>query len=145
MSMQNIQAIAVPLYLSTDGVNWKILVCLADHTLPLTMQTTDTNTQCGVAVGTGPVKFAPTFSAVANTNPDPGQVGVDDMEGWMLNNTLLYYKFLRPAAGQYGYGGNKGISGRVLVTAVTETLTVDDVVKFSGTLSGVGQPSQITS
>lgn len=138
LPMQNIQSIDVPLLLSVDGVTYNQLVCLSEQTLPLTSQTTETNTQCGVAIGLGPVKFAPTFTAVANVLKDAGTVGLDDMEAYLIAQTALYYKLVRPYAGSVG--GVSTLSGRCYVTAITETLTIDDVVKFSGTLSGIGSP-----
>lgn len=139
MSMKNIQAITVPFLVSTDGLVWKQLVCLSEQTLPLTSQTTETNTQCGVAVGLGPVKFAPTFNAVSNLTPDAGQIGFDEMKNFLINQTLLYYKISDPESGSTA--GDLYVEGRAYVTALTLTATIDDVVKFSGTLSGVGTPS----
>lgn len=143
--MQNIQAINVPFQLSADGgLTYLTVVCVSEHTLPLTRDTTDTNTQCGVAVGIGPVKFNPTFNAVCNTENNPGQVSMQQMKKWLIDGTQLKYRVQDPQTSTSAggsVGSNAYLSGQCLISAVTETYTVGDVVKYSGTLKGIGVPS----
>ncbi len=145
--MKNIQAINVPFQLSPDnGVTWLTLLCVSEHTQPLTTSPTETNTQCGIAVGLGPVKFAPTFNAVCSTDIIPGQVSMQQMKVWLINQTLLKYRVQDPqlstSAGG-SVGANDYITGQCYVTSVTSTYLVGDVVKFSGALTGIGTPSYV--
>lgn len=143
--MKNIQAINVPFQLSADnGLTWLTLVCVSEHTQPLTADTTDTNTQCGVAVGLGPVKFNPTFNAVANIDNTVGQVSLQQAKIWAINQTYLKYRVQDPQTSTSAggsVGSNDYLSGFGYLNGITTTYTVGDVVKFSGTFKGVGIPS----
>lgn len=143
--MRNIQAINVPFQISEDnGATWKSVLCVSEHTQPLTAATTKTNTQCGVSVGIGLVEFNPTFTAVANTDNVAGQVSMKEMTRYLVDQTLIKYRVQDPQSSTSAGGSvgtNDYLSGFAYVTAITKTYTVGDVVKFNGTLSGVGVPS----
>lgn len=141
--MQNIQAINVPIQVSADnGATWETIVCISEHTLPISSAVNKVNTQCGVAVGLGPVEFNPTGQAVTSTDDNAGQVSVKDMVNWLTNQTRLKYRMQTPGAGG-SIGSNFYLSGFCFVTDCTLTETVGDVEKFSFTLSGIGTPSLI--
>lgn len=139
--MLNLQAIDILFEISADnGVTWLALVCLADQTVPVTVATTETNTACGIAVGLGPAKVAPTFNAVADIQPLSGTLGYKECLGYSVNRTRLKYRQQSPGSGS-SIGINHYISTFGYFTAVTLTETVGDVLKFSGTFNGEGTPS----
>lgn len=141
--MVNIQSINVPLQVSADnGVTWETIVCISDHTLPITSAVNKVNTQCGVAVGLGPVEFNPTGSAVSTTDENAGQVSMKDMAAWLVAQTKLKYRMQTPGTGG-SIGSNFYLSGYCYVTDVKIAETVGDVEKFTFTLSGIGTPSLI--
>lgn len=135
------QAINVPFQVSADnGNSWVTVVCISEHTLPITSSINKVNTQCGVAVGLGPVEFNPTGTAVCNLDDNAGQVSMKDMVNWLINQTKLKYRMQMPESGG-SIGSNFYLSGYCLVTDVKITETVGDVEKFTFTLSGTGIPS----
>lgn len=141
--MVNIQAINVPIQVSADnGVTWETIVCISDHTLPISSAVNKVNTQCGVAVGLGPVEFNPTGSAVSTTDENAGQVSLKDMAAWLVAQTKLKYRMQTPGTGG-SIGSNFYLSGYCLVTDVKIAETVGDVEKFTFTLSGIGIPSLV--
>lgn len=141
--MQNIQAINVPLQLSADnGATWETLVCLADHNLPISSAVNKVNTQCGIAVGLGPVEFNPSGNGVTTTDDNAGQVTSKDMANWLVTQQKLKYRMQTPGTGG-SIGSTFYLSGYCFVTQFTLTETVGDVEKFTFTLSGVGVPSLI--
>lgn len=138
MAATEIQSLKVPFQVSEDnGTTWITIVCINEHTAPLTTDTTDTNTQCGIFTGVGPVKAAPTFNAVASTTPEAGQASVKQITNWAANQTRLKYRLQDPIVD--GSDGSAGsllyLSGSGIISSLTMTFTVGDVAKFNGTLS----------
>ena len=141
--MVNTQAINVPIQVSADGgITWETIVCISEHTLPVASSVNKVNTQCGVAVGLGPVEFNPTGQAVSTTDDNAGQVTMKDLVAWLVAQTTLKYRMQTPGSGG-SIGSNFYLSGKVIVTDVTITETVGDVEKFSFTMSGIGVPSLV--
>lgn len=139
--MQNIQAINVPIQVSDDGGNtWLTIVCISDHTLPVSSAVNKVNTQCGVAVGLGPVEFNPTGNGVTTMDETPGQATTKQLVSWVVAQKLIKYRLQYP-----GTGGSIGsllyFEGNGIMTQCTVTETVGDVEKFSFTISGFGTVS----
>lgn len=136
--MTTIQGELAPLYLSSDtGVTWKTLVCLETYDVPLQTTVNQTETNCGVAVGLGAIKFDPKGSAVCEAAPTNSQVTYKDMVQWQTAKTLLMFKTEYPYSGGQ-YGVNVALSGTCFVTATDLTAQTGQVLKFSFTLTGTG-------
>lgn len=136
--MNSVQGELAPLYLSADeGVTWKTLICLETYNIPLATTVNETETNCGLAVGLGVIKFTPSGSAVMDTAPSASQVTYQDMLGWQTNKTLIMFKSEYPFTGA-GYGKNIALSGTCYVTATDITLQIAQVIKFTFTLTGTG-------
>lgn len=136
--MNSIQGELAPLYLSTDiGVTWKALVCLETYNIPLATEVNEVNTNCGLAVGLGPVKFTPQGSAVCEATPTGAQVTYHDMVNWQVQKTLLMFKTEYPPSGAQ-YGANIALSGTCYVTSTDVTAQIGQVIKFTFTLTGTG-------
>ncbi len=136
--MQTIQGELAPLFLSSDGgITWKALVCLETYNVPLATTVNESETNCGVAVGLGAIKFTPTGSAVCEASPLATQVTMQDMINWQVNKTQLMFKSEYPGSGGT-YGKNLAISGSCYVTATDPTLQTGQVIKFTFTLTGTG-------
>lgn len=136
--MTTIQGELAPLLLSADGgVTFKTLVCLETYNVPLATQVNEVDTNCGVAIGLGPVKFTPSGSAVCEAAPVAGQVTYHDMVNWQVTKQSLVFKSEYPGTGGQ-YGTNIALSGNCFVTATDVTLQTGQVIKFTFTLSGQG-------
>lgn len=136
--MQTIQGELAPLYLSADGgVTWNVLVCLSTYDIPIDTTVNETETNCGVAVGLGAIKFKPTGTAVCEASPISGQVTLVDMQKWQVNKTQLTFKSEYPGSGAQ-YGKNLAVSGNCFVTSTKLTLQTGQVIKFDFTLTGTG-------
>lgn len=136
--MNSVQGELAPLYLSSDGgVTWKTLICLETYNVPLATTVNETETNCGLAVGLGVIKFTPSGSAVMDTQPSASQVTYEDMLKWQVNKTVIMFKSEYPFSGP-GYGANVSLSGTCYVTATDITLQVSQVIKFTFTLTGTG-------
>lgn len=131
-----IQSSSLPLWLSSDRTNYKQLVCMENYTLKLDTQNTKTTTFCGIALGVGVTEFSVDFSACCLADKSASQVTNDDIVSWQLNNTLLSFKMQFPSPGSNST--NIFFSGDVYVTASTIGVAVNEVVKFTGTLTGTG-------
>lgn len=136
--MNSIQGELAPLYISSDGgITWKTLVCLETYDVPLQTTVNQTETNCGVAVGLGAIKFNPKGSAVCEASPLTSQVTYKDMLGWQVNKTLVMFKSEYPGSGGQ-YGQNFALSGTCYVTDTDVTLQTGQVIKFTFTLTGTG-------
>jgi len=136
--MTTVQGELAPLYLSSDdGVTWKTLVCLETYKVPLDTTVNEDETNCGVAVGLGAIKFKPSGSAVMEAAPDNSMVTYKDMVGWQVAKTRLMFKTEYPGSGGT-YGQNIALSGFCRVTSTSLTSQVGQVIKFDFTLNGEG-------
>ena len=136
--MTTVQGELAPLYLSSDGgVTWKTLVCLETYKVPLATTVNESETNCGVAVGLGAIKFKPTGTAVMEAAPSAGMVTYEDMVKWQTQKTLLMFKTEYPGSGAQ-YGQNIALSGTCYVTDTTGTFQTGQVIKFDFTLNGTG-------
>lgn len=140
--MNYIQSSAVFFYVRQVGTpTWKILVCLSGANAPMASQINETDTlHCGVAAGIGNVRLNPSGSAIAITDPNSGQVTYKDMAAWQAAKTLIEFKTESPDQGSAGYGDNFFLWSQGYVTATDLTLAANDVVKFTFTITGIGEP-----
>lgn len=135
--MQTVQGELAPLYLSTDNINWKVLVCLETYDLGMQTTVNQVETACGIATGLGAIKFTPKGSAVMEASPSSSQVTMHDMIQWQQSKTLLFFKTEYPGSGG-NYGQNVALGGNVYVTEVTPTFQTGQVIKFAWGLTGTG-------
>jgi len=135
--MQTIQSSAAPIELRAKGATpWKTLVCLESYNVPVNTTTTTTDTFCGRAVGLGVREFTPSGSAVCEQLPTTDQVTYKDMLAWQVNGTVLEFRVQEPGTGSIG--NDIYLSGECYVTATELQGAVNDVLKFTFTLSGQG-------
>lgn len=134
--MANIQSVNLPLWLSEDGVTYKQLVCMENYTLQITTQNTKTNTFCGIALGLGANEFSIQFAAVCESAKTASQVTNDDIVRIQLALSTIWFKIQFPSPGSSST--NIFFSGQVAVTDFSLIGAVNEVVKFSGTLTGTG-------
>lgn len=136
--MNSIQGELAPIQLSSDGgITWKTLVCLETSNVPLATTVNEVETNCGVAVGLGAIKFNPAGSAVAEAIPTSNQVTYKDLLGWQVAKTLIMFKVEYPGSGGQ-YGMNLALSGTCYVTSTDVTLETGKVITFTYTLTGTG-------
>lgn len=137
-----IQSVNSPLELSTDGVTWKVLICVASYTFDFTTPTSSTDTQCGRFTGLGFPGFTVTVQTVAEYDKTGTQVNQKDIIGWAAALTNLYVRVQSPAnGGSYPAGNAYFFSGLCNVTGTSLNNTTNDPVKFSITLTGQGTVS----
>lgn len=136
--MNAIQSTFVPLELSEDqGVTWKQLVCLENYQVNVSPQTTKTTTFCGVAIGSGPIDFSASGSAICEAIPSGSQVTFNKILNWANIKEQIAFRAQYPGSGGSA-GANFFIEGDCLVTKATLKFAAADVVKFDFELSGVG-------
>lgn len=112
------------------GTTWLKLVCLAKQGFETTRTVNKTVTQCGTLVGLGPLDNTVPVEGAVNTDPDAGYASYFKMQGWIKNGTALMY---RQVMDNDLYNG---IS--CYLTDLKLDIPVDDIAKFSGTLTGFG-------
>lgn len=134
--MQTLQSSNLPLWLSSDGVTYKQLVCIENYTLKLDTINNKTQTFCGIALGVGITEFSIDASAVCELAKTATQVTNDDVASWQINNTILWFKMQFPSPGSSAT--NIFFSGQVYVTGSTFVAAVNEVVKFTVAFTGTG-------
>lgn len=130
----------LPFQLSFDGgSNYKDLVCVKTKTVAITKNTTENETDCGTFNGRGPMKFAPSGSAVCETQYISTQCSWQDLATAMKNDTLIKFKCQNPYSGSTG--NNLYITGDCYVTSLTlNGASSSDLVQFDYALTGEGEP-----
>src|SRR6187549_221824 len=135
--MNTLQSSNLPIELSFDnGLTFKQLVCLENYNIPVDTQVTETNTFCGNAVGLGVKKFTPSGSAVCELSPSGSQVTFEELLAAQMADTVLIFKVQYPSPGSTNT--NIFMSGQCYVTNTTLQAQINDVIKFSFTLTGSG-------
>lgn len=134
--MLQLQSVNLPIELSTNNTDWKVLVCLTDYQVPVDVAVNSVETFCGTAVGRGVPSFNPSGNAIAELNPTTNQVTYKQMLQWEIDGTELYFRVRNLAGGSTA--GELFISGQCTVTNTTLTATAGSAVAFSWTLSGQG-------
>ena len=139
MAHTPIQSVDSPIEISADnGVNWKIIICVASWSVPVQTTTTTTDTQCGRFNGLGAISFNPTIQAVCSYEQAFVEASYNDCLDWQFNKTNLLFRVQSPVSGSYNLGSAYYLSGSCNVTETTLTDNTNDPVKFSVTLSGFG-------
>ena len=128
--MAQLQAKNYPPEFSTDGTTWKTLVCTTDWELTGSNTVNKEDTFCGQVVGVGTPGFSGSANAVAETAPTSGsQVSYEDVLGWFVNSTSIYFRTQDPASGSPGT--NFYTQFACYVTGLTQSFATADVIKFS--------------
>lgn len=139
--MNAIQSSLIPLEVSEDkGLTWLQLICMSDYNVTMDSQTTDTNTQCGIAVGSGPIKFGATGTAVDDAAPAAGQVTWNKMLTWQVIKEEIMFRVQWPQGATGSHGSAFFIEGTGLVVKNDGKFTVGDVVKYNFEIKGTGLP-----
>ena len=132
-----IQSNQVPLQLSSDGVTYKNVVCKRTTNFNGTTSVNVEETDCGIEKGLGTPDWTIGFEGVVNTTPtSTTELSTADLLSLWLNKTLTYTKFLTGD----GTGKNIYIQGTGYITDLTVDVSTGNLVAFSFTLNGVGNP-----
>jgi len=137
MAHTPIQSVDSPIEISSDnGVNWKVIICVSSWTVPITTNSTDTATQCGLFVGLGAIQFNPTIQAVCSYEQGFIEASYNDCLTWQVGKTPLLFRVQSPVFGSYALGEAYYLSGSCYVTDTSLIDNTNDPVKFSVTLKG---------
>jgi len=140
--MQTIQSSDAPIELRVAGTEeYKTLVCTSDYNIPLNTTVNTVDTFCGRAVGLGVIEFNPAGSAVCEQQPTSDQVTYNDLVSWQLAKTILEFRVQFPGTGSVG--GIIYLTGECSVTATELQGAVNEVLKFTYTLTGQGTPTNV--
>src|SRR6187402_3510845 len=116
MSVSALQSSSVPLYVSTDGSNWKMVVCKKSVTFNGTTPVNTEDTDCGPIVGIASNQWTIDIDAVVNTTPDIGtQESYEQILKWWAAQTLLYIRWNYPDSG----GTDFMHTGQAYITSLT--------------------------
>lgn len=126
-----IQSRNVPFAIGTDGISYKNLVCKKLWGLTLTPTTVEEETDCGIAVGTGAVKFSFNFEIVMTTTPNGAtEVSANTVAGYAVNGTLVYVSLVS--------GSDYIRKGSGYITNYQESAPQGGFITATGTITGNG-------
>ncbi len=139
--MNAIQSSLVPLEVSEDnGLTWLQIICMSDYSVSMESQTTDTLTQCGIAIGSGPIKFGASGTFVDDSAPGAGQATLNKMLTWQQIKEQIMFRIQWPQGSTGSHGQAFFIEGTCLVVKNDVKLSSGDVVKVDFELKGTGLP-----
>lgn len=132
-----IQSNLVPFAISTDDVTYKNVVCKKAWNFNGTTPVTTEQTDCGPLVAVASNEWTFDFEMVLNTTPNGAtEMSAKDILTIWNAQTYSYVKVLYPDPG----GTNFYIQGAGYITSFTLTNTVGNLMTFTGTFTGNGNP-----
>ncbi len=125
-----LQSKLVPFNISTDGINYKKVVCTKSKAVNMNIGLVQDESDCGVHTGVGSNKFSFDVEGILNTTPNtPTEVSANEMAGYANNDTFVYVDISN--GGYVRKGGG-------YITNYIETLTTPGFVTFKATVTGDG-------
>lgn len=125
------QGDAVLAEVSADGgTTWLKLVCIIKQAFEATRNVNKTMTQCGQLVGKGVLDLSAPIEGAVNTDAPATYASYAEMQTWCKNFTALMFRQVMDN------GLYNGIN--CYLTDLKLDLPVEDIGKFSGTLTGFG-------
>lgn len=135
MSTTAIQSSSVPIYLSGNGSDYKMVVCKRGVTFNASSAITEEETDCGIIAGIAAVKWSFDIDAIVNLTPDVGlAVSYEDILSWVMNQSLIYVRFNHPDSA----GSNFKHEGQVYLTNLRGQVQQGNAMNFTVTATGTG-------
>lgn len=141
MAEHKINGTDVLLFLSTDGVTYKTVVCLTSETVSRTTNAIDAKSKCGPDKLPGTQDNEVTFEGQVMADPSSGTISTDDIDDYWRNKTTVYFRVGKatPVTGDVTY------SGTCFISKLDEVFAMDAVATFSGALGIYGTISKSTA
>ncbi len=135
MSTTAVQSSAVPFYVSTNGSDYKMLVCKRGITFNGTTSTTPEDTDCGPIVGVASNQWTFDVDLIVNLTPDIGTAeSYEQIVKWWDAQTLLYVRWNYPdSAGTDFYH-----QGQAYITSITGQVQQGGAMNCQVTFTGQG-------
>lgn len=135
MSVSFIQSSQVPFYVSTDGSNWKMIVCKRGLTGNFTTPSTTEDSDCGPVTGLGSNQWGFDLDILVNVNPDIGtSESYEQLVKWWNAQQLLYVR--------WNYPDSSGIDfkheGTAYITNMTPAVAQGAAMSAGITFTGQG-------
>lgn len=132
-----IQSTAVPLTMSLDDITYKNVVCKKSFNANFDIAVNKDETDCGVVKGLGAIDWKVDFEGVVNTTPNtPTELSAKALLDIFMSKALVYLKTMTGA----GSGQNVYLQGSGYVTNLVLSNAVNNVMGFTFTFEGVGDP-----
>lgn len=126
-----IQGKLVPVMISTDGINYKNVVCKKVGNLNLDSPVNKEDTDCGSFSGLGAVNWTIDIEGLLNTTPNTAtELSANEMLNFANNQTLVYIKIL--------YAPYILRSGQGYISNYKETFETNALVGFTATFTNNG-------
>jgi len=125
--------------ISTDGTNWKVIVCEDNSQISGTSSTNETKTKnCGTFTGVSTNPVVVTGSGVAGADLAANQASYMDLQILRDAKTKIYFRRQNALAGTVAAAEITYAIFRGYVTEATETSSADDVIKFNWAVTSTG-------
>ncbi len=141
MAEHKINGNDVLLFIGTDGITYKTVVCLTSESVTRATNIIDAKTKCGPDKLPGTQDNGVTFEGQVMADPATGRVSVDDLDDYWRNITTIYWKVGKalPIVGDITY------SGTGFIAKLDETYAQDTPATFSGELGIYGIIAKTTA
>lgn len=120
------------------GSSYKNLVCLSTSSVNTSMDTSTSQTNCGVLTSPSEASMSIDFDAVCEVAPSVAQVSYGSLLTAMVNKTLISVRVQNPTVSGASTGAAYYHQFSGYVTALTISQSTTDFIKFNGTISSTG-------
>lgn len=136
---QELQGSIVTMWVSTtEGTNYKTIVCEESSTADTTANVNVTKTKCGTftAIDTPETKLS--GSGIVDGSPAANQVSYKDIQNWVQNKTQLYFIYENAASGSIAKGAAVYLDGHGYFNSAKVTAQEGDLIKFDWEFTASG-------
>ncbi len=116
---------------STNGLNYRLIVCLTSNSFDRTSNQIDASSKCGPATIPGAQTISVPFEFQDILDTDNGEISEDVLHPLWQNRTIVGWKFGKITPGE----GDVTYTGLGYITQLNTTSPNDGIVTTSGILS----------
>ena len=123
----------------TGGTSYDDLVCLSTSSINSTVDSSTSQTNCGVLTAVGFPQMTLNFDAICKTDPTAGsEISYESLLGAFANKTLVSVRVQNPVVTGSSAGAAYYHQFQGYITSLTWNQSTTEFISFSGTIQSTG-------
>ena len=122
----------------TGGTNYDDLVCLSTSSINSTVDSSTSQTNCGVLTAVGFPQMTLNFDAICKTDPSGDELSYESLLGAFANKNLVSVRVQNPIVTGSSAGAAYYHQFQGYITSLTWNQSTTEFISFSGTIQSTG-------